>query len=151
MHYNVRPIQLVLKPSRVLAGASLAAIVMLAITPMPRAAEILLLAVVILSCACHVADCLLRLPRSLTRLELNGKEELHVTRRDGKSHRVDILPGSFVTPYLTILNMRIRDTGKLRHLLVTPDRVQQDEFRRLRVWLRWGNQVMSEADAVEEV
>lgn len=119
------------------------------LVPLPPAAKILLISVVTCVAAWHTADLLLQLPGSLVSLELNGKGELHVMRKDGKTHRVEVSPESFVAPYLTILNLRI--SGKIlhRHLLVTTDRVDAEAFRQLRVWLRWGNQISSGVVAEE--
>lgn len=89
----------------------------------------------------HVMDALLRLPWSLVRLELNGKGELHVTRRDGLKQQVSILPSSVVLPVLTLLNFRLEDQFRRRHMLITSDRVDAESYRQLRVWLRWSRQL----------
>ena len=48
-----------------------------------------------------------------------------------------VLGSSFVSPLLTVLSLRMLGAGGSRSLVVTPDALGADEFRRLRVWLRW--------------
>jgi toxin CptA len=154
LHYNVRPIQLVLKPSYllaiILASAGLGAIAILASVPLPLIARVFLIFAVVAATVYHIMNILLWLPWSLDKLELNGKGELHVSRRDGKTQAVHILPSSFVMPYLTILNLAIRGTKWHRSMLVMPDRVENEAFRQLRVWLRWSSQTASGDDVAEE-
>jgi toxin CptA len=98
----------------------------------------------------HVMDALLRLPWSLVGLELNGRGELHMLHRDGQKQRVTVSPGSVVTPTLTLLNLK-SGNRRQRHMLITPDRVDPEAFRQLRVWLRWSRQAISGDDVVEVV
>ncbi|HEU4707981.1 MAG TPA: protein YgfX, partial [Methylophilaceae bacterium] len=63
--------------------------------------------------------------------------------------KVQVLPESFVAPYLTILNLRVLGRIRRRHLLLTPGGVDMEAFRQLRVWLRWGNQTSSGVAAEE--
>jgi toxin CptA len=94
---------------------------------------------------------LLRLPGSLVGLELNSKGELHVQRQDGKKQSVTVLADSVVLPYLTILNLKMDGRRWHRHMLITPDRVESNAFRQLRVWLRWGRQTVSDGETAAEV
>ena len=48
-------------------------------------------------------------------------------------------PGSFVAPWLTIVRWRPYHAWLDRTVLVVPDRLGADDFRRLRVLLRWGD------------
>jgi toxin CptA len=57
--------------------------------------------------------------------------------RSGRWREVGVLGSSFVSPLLTVLNLRVAGAGRRRSLIVTPDALGPDEFRRLRVWLRW--------------
>jgi toxin CptA len=49
-----------------------------------------------------------------------------------------VLAGSFVSAYLTVLNVKTEASRWRTSLILTPDRVDVGAFRRLRVWLRWG-------------
>jgi toxin CptA len=44
---------------------------------------------------------------------------------------------SFVSPLLTVLNLRPEGGRWTRHILIAADSVDAESFRRLRVWLRW--------------
>jgi len=107
--------------------------------PMPVSLKIFICVPVVVAAAYLIAqDVLILLPWSFTELALNTKGELLVTRKDGLAHLVDVLPSSFVASYLTVLNFKIGTSRWRRNLLLTPDRVDTEVFRRLRVWLRWG-------------
>jgi toxin CptA len=49
---------------------------------------------------------------------------------------VTVCPGSLVTPWICVLRLRT-DTGHVQNVLILPDSLHADDFRRLRVWLRW--------------
>jgi hypothetical protein len=46
--------------------------------------------------------------------------------------------GSFVAPWLAVIRWRPRGAWRDRRLLVAPDMLGAEDFRRLRVLLRWG-------------
>ena len=48
-----------------------------------------------------------------------------------------LLPTSFVSPYLTILNLRFDHARLVKHVVILPDAIDAEQFRRLRVLLRW--------------
>ena len=50
--------------------------------------------------------------------------------------RVLALPGATVHPWLTVVRLQDED-GRRHMLLVAPDAMSHDDFRRLRVFLRW--------------
>jgi toxin CptA len=142
-HYNVKPIQLNLKPSYWLAGllavSSLGACIIVLCMPMPVSVKIFICVPVVLAAAYYIAqDALVLLPWSCTDLALNTKGELLVTRKDGLVSLAGVLPSSFVAAYLTVLILKTGASRWRRNLLLTPDRVDAEAFRRLRVWLRWG-------------
>jgi hypothetical protein len=152
-NYNLRPVRLDLKPSYLLAtiliSAAMGACVVAVFVPMPFYVRVGLVIAVIISAVYHVMDLLLYLPQSIVRIDLTSKGQLRLKRKDSVEHSVEILPSSYVMPKLTILNIK---TGSLlwrRSVVITPDRVDRDEFRRLRVWLRWGRHAISAEAAVE--
>ena len=76
-----------------------------------------------------------RCARSVQALALDQAGRLEVVM-GGNRLAAALVPGAFVTPWLTVLQCR---TAKGRvSLLLTPDRVEAEAFRRLRVRLRWG-------------
>jgi len=44
---------------------------------------------------------------------------------------------TYVLWFLTVLNLGRSDGGRRISLLILPDGIDTDDFRRLRVWLRW--------------
>jgi toxin CptA len=71
------------------------------------------------------------------------------TRRDGWIP-AEILGSSFVSPWLTVLNLKLPHRRLATHVVLLPDMLGADEFRRLRVWLRWGDALThgKDSDAV---
>jgi toxin CptA len=45
-------------------------------------------------------------------------------------------------PWLTVLNLKLPGKRLVRHVILLPDALDENEFRRLRVWLRWGSQAL---------
>lgn len=70
-------------------------------------------------------------------LELHPDCRCVVQTRRGEWHDAKLLPGSFVSPYLTVLNLRLDGSRWARHVVILPDAVDGESFRRLRVLLRW--------------
>ncbi|MBM3351324.1 MAG: hypothetical protein FJY53_06015 [Betaproteobacteria bacterium] len=86
----------------------------------------------------------LNLPWSIVALSISRQHELTVHQRDGKVlEDVQVLESSVVHPYLVVIHYRHGKHGFLagigvKQLLILPDALGADEFRRLRVWLLWG-------------
>ena len=76
---------------------------------------------------------------ALVALELDDASEANVQTRDGAWHRARILGTSYVSPLLTVLNLKIDGYLLARHLVITPGMVDKEDFRALRVILRWKN------------
>lgn len=97
---------------------------------------------------------LLWLPKSLVALHLNAKGEWQAQNKKGEMFAVKIAPNSFVSHFLTVVNLQ-SNTGKhLGSMLIMPSRVDQDLYRRLRVQLLWGRtahpQAADSLDALEK-
>ena len=80
---------------------------------------------------------LLRSRRALVALELSDASQANVQTRDGAWHHARILGTSYVSPLLTVLNLKIDGCLLARHLVIAPDMVDIEDFRALRVILRW--------------
>ena len=76
-------------------------------------------------------------PGSIAALEIADDCKVAVLDRAGDWHDADLLSSSFVSPYLTVLNLRYVGARRSRSAIIVPDRVQADPYRRLRVLLRW--------------
>lgn len=70
-------------------------------------------------------------------LQINVKGELFVQHGD-EWREAEVLSSSLVLPYLTVLNLKLSNGRKPFHVVLLPDSVDAENFRRLRVWLKWG-------------
>lgn len=50
----------------------------------------------------------------------------------------EVLGSSFVQPWLAVLHLKLEGRRHMLPLILLPDMLKHDEFRRLRVWLLWG-------------
>lgn len=84
-----------------------------------------------LAWAAQLAQALQRGERAARALQLGGQGPARWQDGSGQWQEAEILPGSYVSDWLIVLNMRNRS------LVLLPDCAPADELRRLRVWLRW--------------
>jgi len=74
--------------------------------------------------------------RAAPPLVLRGKADGSLeVRRDDEWRPLELAPSSTVLPLLTVLHFKEADAR--RHLVILPDSLPPEDFRRLRVWLRW--------------
>lgn len=74
---------------------------------------------------------------SLIGLRLDEDCHCEFQTRTGEWHDAALLGSSFVSPNLTVLNLKPVNGRLVKHLAVLPDAVSAEDFRRLRVWLKW--------------
>jgi toxin CptA len=117
-------------------GAAMATILPLDV---PIAAKVVL-AVLIVASVAHAIwhNALLRSPRAFTVLELCETGEVTVQTRNGEWHDAQILGTSYVSPTLSAIGLRLAHACRTRHIIFVPDNCDPEQFRRLRVYLRWG-------------
>lgn len=82
-------------------------------------------------------DCFRTLPHSLIALRLDADCRCEFQTRSGAFHEADLLGSSFVAPYLAVLNLKPAEGRLVKHLVILSDAVDAEDFRRLRVWLKW--------------
>ena len=148
-HYSLKPIRLALRPSRRLAcllgaagAAACAAILLLPALPWVKLA---LAAVVAAVTFYHLGrDALLRMPGSIVALEVTSNGELRCLSRNGAWLDVSARGDSFVTPWLTVLNLTEPGKQLSKRAILLSDSGDANVFRSLRVWLRWGSQTFPE-------
>lgn len=75
--------------------------------------------------------------RSVRAIRLTGECDLSLQGQDGAWLEAAILPSSFISPYLTVLNLQLEGERRARHVIILPDAMDSEQFRQLRVWLRW--------------
>lgn len=75
--------------------------------------------------------------RAIVALEIKDAGEIAVRQRRGEWQECVVLGSTFVSPALTIVNVRPRGQWRSRHIVLVPDNVDPADYRRLRTWLRW--------------
>ncbi|MGH8600572.1 MAG: protein YgfX, partial [Burkholderiales bacterium] len=92
---------------------------------------------------------LLKWRNAIVALEI-GNEGVTIRERNAARWRpCHVLGTTFVSSHLTVLNLRLLKGGAVRHVVLLPDNVDQDDFRRLRVWLRWNKPAIAEPVATK--
>lgn len=81
----------------------------------------------------------LSMAHSCVAFRMEGQTEIVMVLRSGRHLPGRISPDSFVTPYLVILNVVLSEQRRGRSLLILPDTMGAESFRRLRVALKWGD------------
>lgn len=136
-------LQIAIKPSRQLALllclAHAAAAAAVLVIELPLWLSIVLVLAVGTSGGTYLhRSALLRGGGAIVGLEINDGRTLSYQMRGGEWHEGMLLGSSFVSPYLTILNIRTEGRFLARHVVIMPDCVDAEDFRRLRVQLRCG-------------
>lgn len=129
------PIHIELRRSRLLSALTgllhIVAAASLLFLPWPPAPRYLLLVVVALS----AGFALRRSPFVGLRLLDNGA--LACRLASGEHLAVAVQPDSVVFSPLIVLRVRDGDTGRRYSLALLPDSMSAEQFRLLRLWLRW--------------
>jgi toxin CptA len=81
-------------------------------------------------------DAWLLLPASCVGLVVKN-ESVTLIRRDRVPLPCRLLHDSVVTPYLAVLNAMPEGAYFKRAIIILPDSLNAELFRKLRVWLRW--------------
>lgn len=135
--------QFKLKPSPDLAllliaahGITLAALLPLAL---PLWAKTALAFLVLLSLGYQLwRKAWLHAPSSCIALALEEKGGVVLTTRNGNRLDGKIMRDSLVTPYLAVLNILPQDARLTHSVVILADSLDEESFRQLRVWLKWG-------------
>ena len=105
---------------------------------MPVGLKLLVVLLIGLSCGHALyGAALLRSRNAIVALEITEGGVLKFQTQSGEWRRGILLDSSFVAPYLTVLNLKTDGTRLARYVVVMTDSVDPEEYRRLRVWLRW--------------
>lgn len=87
-------------------------------------------------------------PGSIVALELGEQGEIACQTRSGAWLHCDLLGSSYVSPGMTVVNLRPRGRGGYRRVILVPDNVDANDFRRLRTWLRWRTETVNSDTAL---
>jgi toxin CptA len=71
----------------------------------------------------------------ICRLTLKDDGRLEFSREDGSGGEARLHPQSTVTSPLVVLLLRLE--GRVESLVFLPDSLDEEDFRQLRLWLRW--------------
>lgn len=82
-------------------------------------------------------DALLVANNAVVALTLTDEMSCVLAMRSGRLMACSVLGNSFVAPYLTVINLQSEGKFCERSVVILPDSLGAEEFRRLRVWLRW--------------
>ncbi len=105
--------------------------------PIPQSALILLLSVLVASMGYYaLRDALLKLNGSWIALRVEGDQAVLINRA-GDEWAVELLRGSVVMPHLVVLNFAGRERRRRCSVVLFPDSMDTESFRRLRVALKW--------------
>lgn len=131
-----------LSPSRQIAAALLAAHVLasasLWLSPLPAWPALGLIAALAAHAAISVRrHAFLDSAEALVELELRDDGTLSACTRAGQWLACELAGTGFVSSALAVITLRAEGERRVRSVLVAPDGMERDAFRRLRVWLRW--------------
>lgn len=75
-------------------------------------------------------------------LVLSDEMSCQLTMHSSESYACDILEDSFVTPYLTVINLKLEGKFFPQSLVILAGSLDAEEFRQLRVWFRWNKRIL---------
>jgi len=78
--------------------------------------------------------------RAIVALEVTQDGRISYRTRGGDWPSCELLGSSYVSPWLTILNLKPGGGRRVRHVVLVPDNINERDFRRFRTWLRWAVQ-----------
>ena len=141
---QVPTLRIALRPSRMLiamlATAHLAAVAAAAVSHPGTLLKLALCAALAVNgCWTLRRHGLLKAAASIVALEIRGESDCLAQMRDQRWIECRVLASSYVTPLLVVLHLRCRGHRFARHVVILPDSMPAETFRRLRVRLRWSN------------
>lgn len=142
-NYNKWLTEIRLRPSRlllaVLSVAHIAALSIVLLMPLPLWLMAVLATLVVISMVHATVFQAMLQGRNAVIVLKTTQTGLEVATRLGVWNRVDILASTFVSPWLVVLHLRQEGRRRPMYVMLLPDMLSSDEFRRLRVWLRWAD------------
>jgi toxin CptA len=133
--------ELPLTPSRRLAAILLAGhaavAVLLVLLDMAAVWKAAALALVCASLVLELRVALHAGARAVTALQIAVDDGFSIRTRGGGWQACEVLGSTYVTAWLTVLNLRVGGARRIRSVVILADSMAADDFRRLRTWLRW--------------
>jgi toxin CptA len=131
-----------LRPSWILAAiltiAHGAAIAVIALLSVPLWLQVIVIAALVASLVFETRKtALLRAPDAVIALEIASDDLLSVQTRRGDWIECEVLGSTCVIFFLAIVNLKEQGSGRVKRAVILPDSIDAEDFRKLRVWLRW--------------
>ena len=105
---------------------------------LPMSVKLLGMGVLVASLVFYLRhSALLKSPESVVAIELSETMQCTLETRGDKHLSCMILGSTFVAPYLVVLNLKLPNKFLGCSVVILPDSIDGEEFRRLRVLLRW--------------
>lgn len=105
---------------------------------LPWSVKVVIIVLLIISLGHYLRqDALRTASNAVIAFELSEAMQCTLTTRSGETMACIILGSTFVTSYLTVLNLRAEGKFFTYSIVILPDSIDTEEFRQLRVWLRW--------------
>lgn len=131
-----------LRPSFILAailvivhGAAIAVILM---ANMPPWLALIAIAALVINLGVSIwRNALTRGGNAVVEIGVASDTALSIRTRRGEWLECEVRGDTYVAWFLTVLNLRQIGTGKRLSVAILPDAIDAEDFRRLRVWLRW--------------
>ena len=76
-------------------------------------------------------------PSRILGIRLCGRDAIEGVFSDGHREALSVLPDSTVFGKLIVLRFRVGEKRRACHLALLPDQMTTEQFRVLRLWLRW--------------
>ena len=86
---------------------------------------------------CIRRDVLLMTPSAVVGIEVGPDNLVNVETRSGGWREYEVLGSTYVMPYLTVMQLQRTAGGAVKRVVLLPDSLPAEDFRRLRVRLRW--------------
>ena len=135
LRISLRPSRLILSILLLAHGAAITTVLMV---ELPRWLQVIAIALLFAQCLVVVRrQAFLMGAEAATAIEVTSDHRLNVETRSSGWCEYDVLGSTYVTPYLTVLNLRRPGNRMAKHVPLLPDSLNADDFRKLRVWLRW--------------
>jgi toxin CptA len=137
------PVRAEVRPSRLIAATLTVIHVLAGLAVLPLHVPVIVkLALIIATCVSFAhgiwRHALLGSRSAVIALEMRDRETVKALTRDGRWHEGRVLGTTYLSGRLALLNLRLRNKRLARHVVLVPDNIDPEEFRQLRVMLRWG-------------
>lgn len=108
------------------------------ILPLPVVSKLIAVLVLGLSLIIYLRrNAWLASPNSIIALEIKEDCACAISTRRGQRLDCILLPTSYVSAPLTVLNLKADGERRARHVVLFPDAINYEDYRKLRVLLRW--------------